>query len=68
MELVFRLLDQLRQEAIGEIIKPAEGKQTEFHFGRIHGQVLILGILEERLKGALEEQADHQRLVEKEFD
>lgn len=68
MEFVFRLLDSLRQQVIEEVVRPAEDKQTEFHFGRIHGQMLILGIFEERLKEILEEQAAQQQQREREYD
>lgn len=68
MELVFRLIDELRQETIGEITKPPEDKQSEFHFGRIHGQLFALGMLEERLKEFLENQSRLERQREREFD
>ena len=48
-------------------MRPGEGKQTEFHFGRIHGQMFMIGVLEERLKAALEEQASQQQRFEEDF-
>lgn len=68
MELVFRLIDALRDDVHKVVVNPPEDKQTEFHFGRISGGLFYLGLLEERLKEALEEQATQQRQIEKDFD
>jgi len=67
VELAFRLLDELRNEVHNSVVNPPEGKQTEFHFGRISGGLFYLSILEERLKNALEEQSSQQQQREREF-
>lgn len=62
------MLDDLRHDIVGSVVNPPDNKQSEFHFGRISGGMYYLGILEERLKDALEQQADLQRQREKDFD
>jgi len=67
VEAVFALLERFEQETLNEIVSPAEDKRTEFHYGRVHGQLLACRWIAEQLRDGMEAQARIQERREREF-
>lgn len=68
MELVFAILNNLKDETLQEVLNPAEDKRSEFNYGRVHGILFCLAMIDERLRGELEANADRQGQRERDFE
>lgn len=68
MELVFALIDKLRDEMVlKQLRNPSEDRRTEFDYGRLHGMLFMLELLQEQLEVETEAQAQRQQQREREF-
>jgi hypothetical protein len=68
VEFVFALIDRMRQELVlDELANPDSERQTEFAFGRIHGILFALSMMQQELAGYVEEQGQRQDRMEREF-
>ena len=68
MELVFALLAQIKEETLQEVLNPSDDRRTAFHYGRVHGILFCLAMLDERLRGELEATASREAQMERNFD
>ena len=68
MESVFALIDRLRTELVFDEMKnPGEDRRTEFAFGRLHGILYALEMLQEQLDAEVEMNARQQERRERDF-
>lgn len=67
-QVVFLILEQVKQDTLEEVLNPAEDKRSEFHYGRVHGILLGLAMVKEKLDAVLEQQARAAEQREREFD
>lgn len=64
LELLYRLLDELRTEAIDAAERPSTDYQSEFGFGRVSGMLQALREIRERIDAVLKEEQAHARAAE----
>ncbi len=50
-----------------KLLSPGEGETSEFHFGRLTGQLYMLGVMEEQLSAMVERHAAEQEARERNF-
>ncbi len=67
MDLTFALISQLREQAINQVVNPADDKRSEFHYGRVHGILFACEFLREQIQTEMEAQAQRQQQFEREF-
>lgn len=67
MDPVFSLLAELREATLKEITSPADDKRSEFHYGRVHGILFAVAIIEQELGSLIEASARSQEQREREF-
>jgi hypothetical protein len=59
LEVIYRILDELRREAIEAVESPKKGEKNAFGFGRVAGMLYEIAALRERIDQQVEE-ADEQ--------
>lgn len=67
MDPVFALLAELKEDTLREITSPADDKRSEFHYGRVHGILFAVALIEQELGGLIEASARAQERREREF-
>jgi hypothetical protein len=55
LDVLFRMLDELRAEAVGMVESPADDNKNAFGFGRVSGMFFILNELRGRIDAFVEE-------------
>lgn len=67
MDSVFALLAELKEDTLREIASPADDKRSEFHYGRVHGILFAVALIEQELGNLIEASARAQERREREF-
>ncbi len=67
MDPVFALLAELKEDTLREITSPADDKRSEFHYGRVHGILFAVALIEQELGNLIEASARAQERREREF-